>query len=54
MHELSRFTAMAALVLVSTAAFNASAQAANGTQQQYGGVLKVALDGDPQCLDPQH
>ncbi len=53
MHELSRFTAMAALVLVFTETLGASARAANGTQQQFGGILKVALDGDPQCLDPQ-
>lgn len=35
------------------AAFALLGSAAHGAQPQYGGILKVALEGDPLCVDPQ-
>ena len=35
------------------AAFALLGSEAHGAQPQYGGILKVALEGDPLCVDPQ-
>ena len=35
------------------AVFALAATPAHGATPQYGGILKVALDGDPACVDPQ-
>ncbi|WP_233238430.1 ABC transporter substrate-binding protein [Bordetella sp. LUAb4] len=40
-------------MLLGTLALLPTAGAAPGAEPQYGGILKVALDGDPQCVDPQ-